>query len=171
MRRAIKRKEAQVDSIIQETAPKAPRTKLIFFALGLCAGMVAGMFAISQNAQPVHAAAAIMPTALDVNGTNWAIEQVPIGQVPAEKADGATNCGMRHIWIAKGYNGSAERRLLMHELTHAMVCTGADNGFSAANMYYNSTTNDDHEGIYKFTILWSELLQRNPGLALYLGNQ
>lgn len=107
-----------------------------------------------------------MPSEVDVNGVQFHIFLV--NQVgPAEDGIvGHTSCSARTIVIARNGLGIRRQTILMHELSHAAVC-GDD--FHPNNMYYNSTTNEDHEGIYKFAEIWSEMLRRNPALARYMG--
>jgi hypothetical protein len=64
----------------------------------------------------------------------------------------------------------APKTIVMHELTHAAVCTDAKGDFLPDNMYYNSVTPEDHEGIYAFTEIWGELLYRNPKLGKWLAS-
>lgn len=118
---------------------------------------------------PAPATVYSMPEHLDVNGTNWNIEQVSVVGAASQNLEGYTECATRHIVILR--SSEDKHTALMHELSHAMVCTDAGGGFGVNNLYYNSTTSADHEGIYRFTALWAELLHRNPDLAFYLGQK
>jgi hypothetical protein len=112
---------------------------------------------------------AAMPTTVDVNGVNWKIQQVANIGGPMSDLAGVTECSTKRIFIS---NGSMRKQTaLMHELSHAAVCIDAGGGFMVNNLYYNSLTNLDHEGIYRFSEIWAELLIRNPQLALYESGQ
>jgi hypothetical protein len=106
-----------------------------------------------------------MPTQIDVNGVQWRIQIVPtLGSLV-----GNTDCGRRVIYISA--LSIDKHTVVMHELSHAVVCMGADMRFISNNLWFNSTNMEEHEGIYHFAELWSELLERNPALAAYLGSK
>jgi len=106
------------------------------------------------------------PATVDVNGVLWRIQQVSFDGYP-HGLRGITHCNTKTIEV-KALDDNPQETL-MHELSHAMVCLDASKDFDVNNMYYNSLTNDEHEGIYKYAEMWGSLLQRNPELAAYLG--
>jgi hypothetical protein len=108
-----------------------------------------------------------MPTQIDVNGTQWRIQLTTTFSDP--NMGGFTDCSLRLIYIKASTDRT--RTILMHELSHAAVCMGADMGFHPNNLYFNSTDNGSHEGVYHFSELWAEILYRNPDLAAYLGSK
>lgn len=109
-----------------------------------------------------------MPREVNVNGILWEIHFFH-GELPAgpfsdpSKLLGNTDCATHVISIDD--RTSDAQIVLVHELTHAMVCVGGN----PDNMYYNSTSNDTHEGVYHLADVWTEVLRRNRQLAVYLG--
>lgn len=102
-----------------------------------------------------------IPQFIDVNGIQFRVSIEPL--VPP--LYGYTYCESRTILLTPAHD---YREHLMHELSHAMVCTDAGGGFISKNAYFNQTTDDEHEGIYRFARMWAELFRRNPQVARYL---
>lgn len=110
-----------------------------------------------------------LPKELDINGVYWRVSEVNKIGTPQTPLAGYTDCARKHIYISRESDRKATS--IMHEVSHAVVCTDASEGFTVNNMYYNSKTNDGHEGIYAWSDVWSEILQRNPDLANYIVKQ
>jgi hypothetical protein len=145
---------------------------LYFFTAGLILIIGYLVFALCAPAPvmaPTKTLTQQMPTMVDVNGINWRIQTVTNIGGPNSGTMGLTDCSIRRIWISD--ESKRKPTVLMHELTHAAVCMDALTGFKVNNMYYNSESNDGHEGIYRFTNIWAEILIRNPKLALYESGQ
>lgn len=81
---------------------------------------------------------------------------------------GLTDCKPKHIFIENGLNYENQRDTFFHELLHAGAC-GPDGNLK--NKYYNSETENGHEGIYKISQFTTELLHTNPELARYFAGQ
>jgi len=79
-----------------------------------------------------------------------------------------TNCSKHLIYLRGDLNYENQRDAIIHELLHAGTC---DNDGNSHNMFYNSTNEVDHEGIYKIATFLTSLLDGNPELALYLAGQ
>ena len=138
--------------------------------------LVSALF-ISINRQPTIVSASTsvathktslisMPEQIDVNGITWRIKETDLTSMLGTKLNGYTDCSIREIYISS--TAINKHTALMHEITHAAVCTDAAFDFTVNNLYFNSKTNVDHEGIYKFTEFWAAMLQRNTELAKYL---
>lgn len=79
---------------------------------------------------------------------------------------GLTDCAKKKIYVRGNLNLSNQRDTMIHELLHAGTC---DEGGRSHNLYYNSTSEASHEGIYRIADFMSTLLANNPGLNKYLG--
>lgn len=82
-----------------------------------------------------------------------------------EKFYGITDCPENVILIHSDLSRANERDDLMHELLHAGTCDGATGKID--NFYYNSTDQQQHEGIYKISQYITELFHENPELVKY----
>jgi hypothetical protein len=58
-----------------------------------------------------------------------------------------------------------QRDTVLHELLHAGTCS--EDG-QVHNLYYNSSSEEAHEGIYKIADYMTSLLHDNPEFARYL---
>ena len=125
----------------------------------------AGVLASLQG----HKASVAMPRHVDVNGVDFAVELVNHIGADSQSLIGYTDCSTRRISISE--RATDRPGALMHELSHATVCTGALSGFLPLNLYFNSTTGAEHEAIYHFSEMWREMLRRNPDLARYLASE
>lgn len=152
----------------------SPRVTVIAVVLSIL--MVLGGFGLiihsNDKAIAVEVALHTMPKHIDVNGIIWRTEQVD--QLDIYGGDGGnkyayTRCNIHVISFKIGSPNL--RKLLLHELSHAAVCTDTIAGPIPNNFYYNSTTPEAHEGIYNFSDVWAELFYRNPDLANYLGSK
>jgi len=138
----------------------------------LAIGIVNTGFAFAKLKSPTPVAALVpLPDHVDVNGTQWNISQVDFIDDGGAYV-GITDCSTRHIYVVfnKKYPQS-HGTILVHELSHALVCTDAGWNFQPNNLIYNSTDAIKHEGIYQFAAMWAELLQRNPGLAEFISQK
>lgn len=124
-------------------------------------------FSLTYRAAPQTVVPAL-PSHLDINGVNWVIEKDPLMLGDAARLIGRTDCRGHRIYV-RSSAGVDVRSVLFHELSHAMVCFSGPEGTGADNLYFNSLTNDAHEGIYNYTDAWRETFKRNPGLGSYLG--
>jgi len=107
-----------------------------------------------------------MPTTVDVNGVNWSVE---VTENLPPSYNGYTTCQTRHIEISS--KARSPHTVLMHELMHAMVCQDSAHNFTVNNLYYNSKTNEDHEGIYKTSELWGRVVATQSTPRLLPGNE
>lgn len=82
-----------------------------------------------------------------------------------EKFYGITDCPDNLILIHSNLSRANERDDLMHELLHAGTCDGATGRID--NFYYNSTNEEQHEGIYRISQYITELFHENPELVKY----
>lgn len=76
-----------------------------------------------------------------------------------------TDCKDKEIFFRSGLSYMNQRDSVYHELLHANTCDDLGN---VHNLYYNSDTENGHEGIYKITDFTVTLLHNNPELAHYL---
>lgn len=140
------------------------RRALKFFAAGLLLVLsVVAFFAtrpVWADRQTPTVADGI-PKFIDVNGIEFRVSIEPL--VPP--LYGYTYCESRTILLTPA---SDYREHLMHELSHAMVCMDAGGGFVSKNAYFNQSSDEEHEGIYRFARMWAELFRRNPQVARYM---
>jgi hypothetical protein len=80
---------------------------------------------------------------------------------------GETYCQDATILVKKDLPYAEERDTVMHELLHAGTCTESKDG-KIDNLYYNSSSQDSHEGIYRIAQYITELEYENPELTHYL---
>lgn len=141
------------------------------FAAGIFGGMVgvlgtAIIFALCWPS-PVQAVAkpAAMPTQLDLGGIVFKVDVV---QRPgnSDEYTGYTRCDTHRIEL--NVKETDLREVLAHEILHGYVCQNADRSFGVGNMYYNSITEGGHEGIERIAQIFTDALERNPGLGDYL---
>lgn len=127
--------------------------------------LTAALFAV-HGSKPLPAT---MPKAVDVNGVWWTISLVDAIDPSNLSMIGLTDCATRHIYISR--KSMYPRVTAMHEINHAGVCTNSLTDFLPDNMYYNSTKPGLHEGIYRYSEMWAEILSRNPQLAAWLAEK
>jgi len=75
------------------------------------------------------------PSTVDVNGTVWRIKRSSFEDYP-RGLRGITHCNTRTIEV-KALDDNPQE-VLVHELSHAMVCGDAFKEFDVNNMYYNN---------------------------------
>lgn len=103
-----------------------------------------------------------MPRHVDVLGVQWRVDVV---RFPDPSIQGFTECD-KHVILMSSV-GIHARQTLIHETLHAAVChyDAKAKDFIPANLWYNSKTEDGHEGFNNIAGVISELLARNPDLA------
>lgn len=146
--------------------------RIVWGAALLCACLCALLgpivwLSLENRAEPLSTVQAIrvgtaMPTVIDVNGIEWHVQFMRFKDPGLQ---GLTRCEKRVIELKE--DGVRSREALLHELLHAQVChyVEKDHDFEPDNLYYNSTDNEKHEGIYNIAAVVSQLLARNPELA------
>lgn len=109
-----------------------------------------------------------MPKGVYVRGELWRIHQVTDLAIPDNGSvyTGVTDCKEHEILIQIYIPQAIQRETLIHELLHAGTCFDNDD---VHNLYWNSKTEEGHEGIYKLGWYLSDLLKENPELTAYLG--
>lgn len=109
---------------------------------------------------------ASIPSSVFIRGHQWGIIENQPTDIFLDKADvyAFTDCTQQAIFVREGMSNANERDTLLHELLHAGTC---DDG-KPDNLYWNSTSQESHEGIYKISNYLSELLYENPDLVKYL---
>lgn len=105
-----------------------------------------------------------MPERLDLGGVEFVID---IKEFPGDAVGtlGYTRCDTRHIELNSGLED--KREVLLHEILHAYVCNSSDEYFLPFNKYYNSKSENSHEGFDRIAEVMKDALQRNPQLAAY----
>ena len=108
-------------------------------------------------------------TAVYVRGDRWAIltgnHDALLNII---NAYGITDCANKQIYIANSLSKGNLREVVLHELLHAGTC---DNKGQTHNLFYNSSSPENHEGIYKIADYISSLLSNNPDLSKFLSGE
>lgn len=81
--------------------------------------------------------------------------------------DGLTDCKRHDIFLSDYQSSSSMRNSFIHELLHAGTCADGD----VHNLYWNSSSEDAHEGIYRLADYLSDLFHENPQLTKYLAGE
>ena len=115
--------------------------------------------------RPVEAKSAALPTQLDLGGVAWKVDLVPY---PGNSQGfiAYTACEVRRIQIRN--DDQDHRETLIHEILHAYTCQDSKTGFDVENFYYNSKTENGHEGYDRIGMVVADAMLRNPSLAAYL---
>jgi hypothetical protein len=101
-----------------------------------------------------------------VRGNRWSLEiEGPNDLQKYNNTYGTTDCSTKTIYLEDGLGYLVQRDALLHELLHAGTC---DKSGKTHNKFWNSTTEADHEGIYKISDYLSTLLHDNPELSHFL---
>jgi hypothetical protein len=107
--------------------------------------------------------------AVFVRGDRWGIQ---VGKADAMLdmlgMYGITDCRSKKIFVRSALSFENQRNTILHELLHAGTCD--EQGLSH-NKFYNSDSEENHEGIYKIANYISELLITNPELSPYLSRK
>lgn len=140
---------------------------LFFVGTGLCTvvGWIVGSTSGTVTSVQTVRISDAMPASIDVMGIRWRVEQVHFPESTGLLA--LTECD-KHVLLIDP-NGVHPRQSLIHELLHASVCryNAKTREFESDNLWYNSKTQDGHEGFNNIAGVISELLARNPQLAQY----
>jgi hypothetical protein len=76
-----------------------------------------------------------------------------------------TECKSQVIFVKNGMTAFQQRVSMLHEVLHAGAC-GANGEIN--NKYYNSDTQEGHEGIYKISDFMISFIHDNTEFAKYL---
>lgn len=142
---------------------KADEILTIFFLVALL--IVGVCLGYGLGEKHLHVTSSI-PSVIFVRGHRWDVVENADTDKVLDKAGlyAVTDCTQQAIFIQEGLSSGNERDTLLHELLHAGTCEDG----SIHNLYWNSTDEKDHQGIYKISNYLSELLYENPDLVKYL---
>lgn len=146
-------------------------TMVLWFIGGFIWGRATALRGLSENhAQEVKTATSFLPTTIYIRGHEWSIVTgSPINDQILESLHfyGLTDCKRRDIFLSDDQPISDERNSLLHELLHAGTCRDGD----VHNLYWNSSSPEAHEGIYRLADYLTDLLHENPELTKYMAGQ
>lgn len=122
-----------------------------------------------DNPPPVAIQTTPMPNHVYVRGHEWNIVRDPYDDAILDMRSeaGETDCKRQDIFIRSHMIEPEQRNALLHELFHAGTCEDGD----VYNLYWNSTSEATHEGIYRIADYLSDLLHENPDLTKYLAGE
>lgn len=106
---------------------------------------------------------------LFIRGNRWTLEVTE--QSPFDifsNAYGFTDCKARKITLKSNLDYTTQRDAIIHEVFHAGTC---DTNGKAHNLYWNSSTEISHEGIYRISDYLTQILHDNPEFTNYLAGQ
>lgn len=118
---------------------------------------------VQMAAQPYPNASGLF---IFIRGTKWTV----LFGTEDEMLDlmgfyGQTDCTKKKIYVRGSLDYVNQNDVILHELLHAGTC---DEAGKSHNLYYNSTTETDHEGIYKISDFFTILFHDNKDLAKHL---
>jgi len=110
------------------------------------------------------------PHILFIRGHRWVVILDETNYMDNHHIFGETNCKDEEILVKSGLTVANQRDTLFHEILHAGTCTESKDG-DVNNLYWNSSTPEKHEGIYRLSQYLTELFYENPELVKYLAGQ
>jgi hypothetical protein len=134
-------------------------------AVGIIVGLLTVVWMLWPSPVQATAKPAAMPAQLDLGGVSWRVDVV---ETPGNSLGflAYTRCEVRRIEVKTDV--ADKREAVMHEILHAYTCQDSKTDFDVENFYYNSKTENGHEGYDRIAAVVADALQRNPSLAAYL---
>lgn len=152
-----------------KTTPNSHFSCFVYCILMCLLGLGFGISIGLPRAPASFATHTATPTLIFVRGHQWVVVENKESTkfLTDNNLAGYTDCAQNAIFLTQKETAADERDTLLHELLHAGTCEDGKSN----NLYWNSTTSEDHEGIYKISDYFSDLFYENPELAKYLAGQ
>lgn len=146
--------------------------KTILCSLAILLAFFAGAFAedlaFEKKDKPPVLFANTSEQLLFIRGQRWSVQIQDNVFFRLSGAYGITDCKRKVIYLEPNLEYMAQRDALLHELFHAGTC---DEAGVIHNKFWNSESEEGHEGIYKISDFMTSLLHDNPELGRYLIGQ